>query len=57
VAVFNDDRACTVVVGGEVDSYTISRRSRGGGVETARDSSMAASGVNSMRREKGGGGN
>jgi hypothetical protein len=50
--VLDDEGAREVVVGGEVDSYTISRGSRGG--ETPRDSSATVGGVSSARREESG---
>jgi hypothetical protein len=46
----DDEGAHVFVVGGEVDSYTIRRGSRGG--ETPRDSSVAAEGVSSPRKEE-----
>jgi hypothetical protein len=50
VTVLNNEGACVVVVGGEVDSYTIRRGSREG--ETPRDSNAVAEGVSSPRREE-----
>jgi hypothetical protein len=49
----DDEGAHVFVVGGEVNSYTIRRGSRGS--ETPRDSSVAAEGVSSPRREESGG--